>query len=716
MQLTMLNAGLAYLTRSQQNRSRMLVTQFALGGALGYVPEPGATSFKQAVLFRAPIDAQQVSGDTVTFTAILPAALAVSFGEIGVYAPDGTLIAMNVLSSPLVKVAGTEMQLTLITSAGGLGAQMTFVNNKVFLSRTRPDFDDLLLQMQSAAYEKASWSGLVTNETGTTLLEMLAGVGEFDAYMFNSALEENFSDTAKLDSSQYAIQNMLSNRLTRKAPAGADITMARVISTAAKVIPPYTLFTSNGKNLFNREALLFKAGQTTISARLYEGSISTANLTGLGLDYQFWVSSDDKFTVSDQDVVVSVSGVKIPVVEDSLWNYADLPAVQDSTDKSGRLMLRFGNASLGTRPEVTDSVAITYVITSGTAGNDSTFVGATITCPSVPDFGGLATTALTGGGDQPAVTLYQRMGGDLFGGQKGAVTPSQYRAKARQYPGVLDAVVLAQRDLAPMDKNWFNTGKLIVLTSAPWSDADKAAYELWYRKRTMYSMRYQVLTGDGNDEPRKKQLDVSVRISCRNDADLVDIQSKADGAVRKLFVPRAGILSRNLYLTDISDAIRAVAPELIDFCIIDQPLTDIGMDIVTPKVSVQVIEGQGTIPPGNYTYGIASSDADGRTVPNKIAITTTAANSTIVFTWDSVLAATGYVIYGRTDPFGQLATVVDVPNTTLTYTDDGTVVGPATPAESINTSGVHYATLGQLVVNVEYSRRRQVEDLAYNGE
>lgn len=714
MQLSMLDAGNSYLLRSQQNRARMVISYCAFGGGSNYVPQSSATAFKTPVLYKAPIDSQLVSGDTVTFTVILPASLALTFGEIAVMSPEGGFVAMAVLGAPLTKTATGEMQLTLVLSSSGLGDQLTFVNNKVFLSRTRPDFDDLLLQMQSAAYDKQSWSGLVTNETGTTLLELMSGVAEFDAYMFESALQEGFSDTAKLDSSQYAIQTMLSNRLTRKAPAGVDVTLLRVLATSARIIAPYTQFTANGKNLFNREAISFATGQTTKTARLYEGVVNTVNITGLGQDYQFWVSSDAGFIVSDEDVTVTVSGVKIPVVENSLWNYGGMPAVQDSTDKAGRLMLRFGNASLGTRPEVTDTVIITYVTTNGNSGNDSQFLNAQIACPSIADMAGTATSNLTGGGDQPAITLYQRMGGDLLGGQNGAVTSSQYRAKARQYPGVLDAVLLAQRDLAPYSKDWFNVGKVVLLTQNPWTQADRDAYEQWLRTRTMYSMRYQVLTGEAGTEPRQKVVDVKVRISCRNDADLIDIQAKAEGAIRKLFVPRAGVLSRSLYLTDVSDAIKAVAPELIDFSIIDTPLDDIGMDISTPKgVTIEVIPNVGTLPPGDYVYGIASQDVDGRTVPDQLKVTTTAANSSVKFTWDPIIAATSYRIYGRQLPFGEIASINAVADTVPTWTDNGSAVGPGTAPVEINTSGVHYPVLGNLDVTAAYSRRRQTEDTDY---
>ena len=90
----------------------------------------------------------------------------------------------------------------------------------------------------------------------------------------------------------------------------------------------------------------------------------------------------------------------------------------------------------------------------------------------------------------------------------------------------------------------------------------------------------------------------------------------------------------------------------------------------------------------------------------------TAANSKVVFTWDQVPVATGYVVYGRTDPVTQLATIGS--GSTLTYTDLGTASGSGVPAESINTSGVHYVSLGALDITVGYSKRRQTESLGFS--
>lgn len=709
MQLTMLDGGKTFLSRQQQNRARMIVSHVALGGAGGYTFQTSASAFRSAILYKSSIDAMQVSGDTAVFTCFLPADMSLTFGEIAILSSEGGFLGMVVLPNKLVKNPGSQMQLTLELTYSGLGDQLTFSTNSVVLSKVRPDFNDILLQLQSVASEKDSWSGLVTNETGTTLLELMAGIGEFDAYMFESALQEAFSDTAKLNSSQYAIQNMLGNRLTRKSPAGCDATFTREGAGGSQVIPAYTQWVVNGVNYFNREAISFAAGQYTKDGRIYQGQVIVNTVQGLGVDYPFWISIDGDFAVADADVTVYLNQTAIPVVQDPLWNYLGTPAVQDRTNKDGKLHLIFGNATMATRPEITDTVTIRYVVTLGNSGNNASFTGSKMTS-NLSGFTAVATTALTGGGDEPSVTLYQRMGGDLYGGQRGAVTPAQYRARAREYPGVLDAVVLAQRDLAPYDKNWFNTGKIILLTQQPWTQADRDAYELWYRKRTMYSMRYQVLTGEAGTEPRKKTLSVRATISCRNDADLVDIQTKAEGAVKKLFVPRAGILSRDLYMTDITDAIKDVAPELIDFVQLALPTDDVIMDITSPKnLTVDIQTGAGTLPPGSYTYGVSAIDGDGTTSPTVIKVVTTAPMSKLTFSWDPVAAATGYIIYGRTEPFTKIGQTV-----APTFVEDGTAAGTGEPASTLNTSGVHYVALGTLDLSVKYSKRRQIEDSGFS--
>lgn len=704
MILSMLNNGITYLTRQQQNRDRLVIANFALGANSNYTVNPNALSFVSGELYRSSIDAYSISIDTITFNCIIPAGTNLTFGEVAVLGVDGTYLGMYVMTAP-ISTSGTETHIVLTLTYTGLGTQVTLVTDRTSLAYTRPDYNDALTQLTASALTKPTFKGLVTNETGNTLLELMAGVVDFDSMMFESAYQETFPDMAKLDSSQYAIQTMLRNRLTRQLPATGTVVLTRTSSAIAETIPAFTSFSANGVTLFNRSAVTFAAGTLSLSISVYVGTIQVLNLGGKGSDFQFFTSNEQGFTVSDIDVQVFLGSTPIPIVQDPLWNYAGIPAVQDSTDKTGALVLSFGNGTFATKPQQTDTITVAYAVTNGSTGNNLSFVNSLVTCALFSDVTGVMSTGLSGGGDQPSVSLYQRVGGDIFAGARGSVTSNQYTATALKYPGVIDAVVLAQRDLAPNNPQWFNVGKVILITQSPWTLQNKADFTTWFQARTMYSMRYQVVTGvlALAEEPRIKTIAVAANISCRQQSDLVQIQALATSAVQKVFAATSGTLGRNIYKTDITDAIKAVAPAQIDFVELALPLSDSIMNINPPILTAVVSAGTGSLAVGNFIYGVTAYDSDGETAPTLVTAPVLTAGSSVVLTWSSQAAALGYRVYGRS------GNVVNIGSTQVgvnTFTDTGTATGTGLIPPSINTSGVHYAVLGTVSITASYSLRR----------
>lgn len=704
MNLTFVNAGTEYLDRTAANRERAFLTSVALGGGVNYTLSPGALGFLAAPLVVVPVDSFSLVGDTATYTVTLDSTIAVTFGEVALLTDSGVYAAMYIAPSTTVKSLGSTMVLTMVVTRTGLATRLTYKSPGLSLSQTRVDYDSALLQLKGAAHEKDNFSGLIPNETGATLLELLAGIVDFDSSMIESAYQETLPDLAKLEISQYAIQTMLRTRLIRKRPASIIATLTRSTTITGFTIPPYTEFLCNGTTLFNRDALLFAVGVGSLPVVLYEGKVKRISTPGKSTDYQFYVSDEKDFQVSDQDVLVTVDATVVPVVTDPLWNYPNQNAVQDFTNKFGALTLFFGNELIATRPRLTETVYVTYVVTQGEDANSPDFLDATISCADFPTVVGVSNTGLTGGGNPPSITFYQRIGGDSFGGKKGAVTPSQYVAKAREYPGVLDAMVKGQRDLAPLDYRWFNTAKVILLTSGPWSSQNKADFLAWYQQRTMYSMRYVLLVGESGTEPKKKMVDISLQIFCKPEANLTAVQSTVYGAVRALFAPRAGVLGRDVHPTDITETAMAAGQGVIDYLEMTSPTSVVVCDLQPPPtLSLTVtVGGGGTLAPGNYMYGVTAVDIDGETQPVTQIIAVSTPGSRITLNWTASPGASSYKVYGRTE--GSLQTLLST--SALSFDDIGVNV-PALPAvPSINSSGVHYAAINTLNISVAYSKRR----------
>jgi hypothetical protein len=305
------------------------------------------------------------------------------------------------------------------------------------------------------------------------------------------------------------------------------------------------------------------------------------------------------------------------------------------------------------------------------------------------------------------------LGGDLYGSRNGAVTPNQYSALIQTYPGVIDALVLGQRHLAPTDVRYFNLSKIVLLTDGKWSQTDVDNFVAWLEPRGIASLRYDIYAGlIDTEEPIKRPVNVTVRVYCSITSDLVSVQSAVEKAVQNLLTPRRSSIDKPLMLSDLYDVIRGTYPALIDYVAIDSPLQDTFTKIVNlTKGSTVVNSTGGNLTTNMYTYYITATDGTNETAP--LAVTgyvATAISGTasikINFTAPQADSSLSWRIYGRlaTGAVGLLATVTGA---TRTRTDTGAVTpNAAIKPPSLNSFKSQYITLGDLSVTVDYTNRR----------
>src|SRR5438093_9888826 len=112
-----------------------------------------------------------------------------------------------------------------------ISREETMMGVPLTLSQTTPDFESLVIQLQLFLNSRATWADLLTSSTGQTLIEMMAAVGTFNQFAIEVAAREGFLDTAVRESSVYAITRMLGVRISRKNPAGCDVTLTRTGDT-----------------------------------------------------------------------------------------------------------------------------------------------------------------------------------------------------------------------------------------------------------------------------------------------------------------------------------------------------------------------------------------------------------------------------------------------------------------------------------------------------
>lgn len=564
------------------------------------------------------------------------------------------------------------------------------------LSKVRPDRDALVAQLITALSQKDAWRDRVVSSTGKTLVDFVAAVGAYSQYSIESAYQEVWPESAKNRSSLYAASNFLGVRYNRKAPA---LMTANVSATAAQTLAPYTQFVVAGTFWFNRTpvALTTSAQQVT----LYQGKIVSTSVSGLGTDFQAYVSPETSFTVSDTDVLITINGNAIPSTLRGLWSFVDKPAVQQFTLPSGQAIFLFGNANYGSKPGVNDTVTITYAVTLGADGNNLPVYGQKIALSSGDKtFSGIVATAPQGGANETDAFAWKNITPALSGSFDSAVTPSQYKATPMLYPGVIDAQTFSQREINPKALTWMNNIRVVILPNTPWGDTEWNSFVDFMTDRTMYKCQFV------RRDPVPTDVTVELDVYCSNFANLNDIKSRVIASIQDLFSPRQGILGFDFYRFDIEVKAKS-SDNNIEYIVLKQPTSDIilsSLNVGAPTVVNNT--GGGSITPGPYDYAISAvSTLGGETAPAKwTTINVAAGSSTNVISWDPVANAVSYKVWGRQTgvALGLLGTVLA--SAPLTFTDNGSINPTGTvPVEA--TIDSYYARLASVTVNMFYSTR-----------
>lgn len=585
------------------------------------------------------------------------------------------------------------------------------------LSDLTQDFDQFVNQFQNSLTTKSAWEGNLTTQTSTTMVELASAIGTLHQGRIIRASEDAYAETAQSDDAILSIAQMQGIRLTRYLPAGMPVLMT---SPYTITLPPMTQFSCGGYSFFNRVALELTANVSQ-QYTLYEGTLIAHVIQGLGTDNQFYICPEDSFTVSDQDTAVYQNGVTLPKSFGNLWNYDGLPAYADMTTFDGRLMVMFGSSggtsgTFGTIPGVNDTMSIVYAQTKGMDANGAQLSGQTLTTVGYPTVQGIVQSNPSGGASTKSIVAYKNVASGAFGTYSSAVTKNQYTALVATFPGIVDAVTQAQREIDPGDLRWMNVIRVSALTTSPWTQDQIQEFIDYCQKQSMYAVYF--LWQDAIPVPRVVDIDVFIY----NSADPSTVKLNSTTAITNLFAPRPGILMTDFYEYDLQEAIANANPGLISYVKVNHPTTDMTVTAPeSPPITYTLLPGGGTLGEFVYSYSIAITtqftDDDGNVwtevglpqnwvFPQVISPTNSYG---IELTWPAVPNAISYTVYGRRvtadgSQLGVLGTVL--PTSPLTFTDNGSI----TPTGGIPTSmdfPIKYNSLESLTINVQYSNRQQ---------
>lgn len=451
------------------------------------------------------------------------------------------------------------------------------------LSSVSIDFEHIKLQLQNMLAAQPLWTELITAGGGETLLEMIAAGITLNQVAVIRAARETMPDTARVPSSIYAITRLLGVSISRKTPSAVPVILTAPPSTSTLSIPAPTQFLINGLFYFNRTTIIFQPGVTQQLVTLYQGQLLTTNFISDGTAFQSYNIGNNDFTVSQQDVFVTVAGTiwnptqQIGFLTLGLWE--NLPTDQVfvlSTLPNGNAQIAFGNGIYGEAPSVGATISVVYAQTMGTGGNID-LTNQTIQVLGFPTVLGIAQGPSLDGTDQLDANFYKKMGPGTLAAKFRAVTRADHVNLSLNYPGVIDALFRGQKELAPLDARYAMVSQAVILTNPAWTTTQINAFLLFLNGSSgnngigIQNMNYLFLA------PTAVPINVNVSVFCFATADLNAVESQITSAIINLFALQEGSLGRSIYRSDISSAVDEATEEptdQVDYLIINQPVAD----------------------------------------------------------------------------------------------------------------------------------------------
>jgi hypothetical protein len=425
----------------------------------------------------------------------------------------------------------------------------------VQLSTVKSDFLDLRSQLQSILQGYDSWKDLVVSGTGQTLIDLIAGIGAYNQYSIERAVQEVFMETAVAPSSVYSIARLLGTRISRKKPAQVTVNLTRDTYAEATSIPKYSKFVINigatNVDFINTDIVVFVAGQQSISVVLTEGSENIHEFVSDGSNYQNFVIGS-KFTSSDSLVRLVVNEIEeYTRVNTALWNYDGIAVFYENTTQLGEVDITLGNGIYGKKPAQFDNIVIYEYVLAGTSTNTNT-TGLPVSCSVDSGITGLTTTVVSGAEDEKDYKFYKHISPQLYAANSRAVTRKDCEAIIKTYQGIVDARVYGEADINPSDLRWMNMIGVYAITTTNWSTDKQAEFINWFED-------YKIVTTKvlyNNAQPVPIIVDVDVLVDKKYNLALV--QNQVTDAINEYFKPKEGTIGTSFYLSSLIDVILSI--------------------------------------------------------------------------------------------------------------------------------------------------------------
>lgn len=428
------------------------------------------------------------------------------------------------------------------------------IPTEVHLGTDNPDFEAVYLRLVQELQTDAAWYDILQSSTGQTLLRNICSGITYALFAVERGVQETFLHSAYSDSSVHMAARMLGVRPQRRLPAVVAVRLTRPDSGNGLTLDRFSQFTINDTRFFTREAISFNEFELTMDVILVQGVVLTMTATAEGLPFERVEFGSENGLISDQDVHVFVDGVEwTRRVNEGMHNFTrNELAFYESTLPNTNVEIQFGNRAFGRIPTTGAEIKIMWAETEGENANYA-ISGLTVSLyepPSGVIVDGVTIGAIQYGAEALSTGFYRAMAPHVRASNKRAVRRSDYREKALEYPGVVDALFRGQAELNPGRRNWMNViGATIlmkdgsVMTPSQWID-----FVNWMQ--TNYSIfQCEFLRLD----PTPKLITISADVFCKQNSNLTAIKNDLLTNITNQYGPRRGVLGYSVFHSDIAD-------------------------------------------------------------------------------------------------------------------------------------------------------------------
>jgi hypothetical protein len=442
---------------------------------------------------------------------------------------------------------------------------------KIELSSIKPDYEFILEQLTQELEQTKTWKDRITSSTGQTIISLISAVGAFSQFAIERALQEAFPDTAKQTSSIYAIARMLGVRIRRKYPASVSVALNNASTSVFTQIPKFSQFTIAGNKFFNRDPITFNIGVSQIvGVKLYQGEIKNSTFVSNGEAYQLYDVGDEDYSISEEDLAVTVGIDEYRKIEVGLYQAEKLEKVfYENTAPSGNVEIQFGNDIYGKIPPISQNIFVRWASTLGNAGNNSN-LNLSVTTEGLSNITGITTSTIVGGSDEKDAEFYRLMSPSIYGAKNRAVARKDYEAIAMEYPGVFDAKFRGQEEIAPNDLRYMRVAEVSLLTKEVWTNDQWNDFKNFIKSKGIVNLNLV------RRDPTQLVMDITATINCIPNANLAEIKRQLETEIKNIIKPRRYAIGYSYYLSDIHDILEGTDElrNVIQFVNLTTPSTD----------------------------------------------------------------------------------------------------------------------------------------------